>query len=96
MLPASAFAFIAPAAEKGNLGANTFRRGGIKNVNASVSKMWSISSDRRMTFRAECINLANTPQFAEPGSILGTPEFGYITNTLNDGRAFRFGISVGW
>jgi hypothetical protein len=96
MLPATAFAFIAPTAEKGNLGANMFRRGGIKNVNASVSKMWSISSDRRMTFRAECINLANTPQFAEPGSILGTPEFGYITNTLNDGRAFRFGISVGW
>jgi hypothetical protein len=96
MLPASAFSFIAPTDEKGNLGANTFRRGGIKNVNASVSKMWSISSDRRMTFRAECINLANTPQFAEPGSILGTPEFGFITNTLNDGRAFRFGISVGW
>jgi len=96
LLPASAFAFMAPTAEKGNLGANMFRRGGIKNVNASVSKMWPIGSDRRMTFRAECINLTNTPQFAEPGSILGTPEFGYITNTLNDGRAFRFGISVGW
>ena len=87
---------MAPTAEKGNLGANTFRRGGIKNVNASLSKVWPIGSDRRMTFRAECINLTNTPQFAEPGSILGTPEFGYITNTLNVGRAFRFGISVAW
>jgi hypothetical protein len=65
-------------------------------VNASVSKVWSLRSDRRLTFRAECINLTNTPQFAEPGSILGTPEFGYITNTLNDGRAFRFVLSVGW
>ncbi len=96
MLPASAFAFMAPTAEAGNLGVNTFRRGGIRNVNASISKVWRIRSEQRVTFRAECINLTNTPQFAEPGAILGTPEFGYITNTLNDGRAFRFGVTVGW
>jgi len=96
MLPASAFAFMAPTAEEGNLGANTFRRGGIKNVNAAVSKVWQIHSGQRITFRAECINLSNTPQFAEPGNVLGTPEFGYITNTLNDGRAVRFSITIGW
>jgi hypothetical protein len=96
MLPASAFAFMAPTAEAGNLGVNTFRRGGIRNINASVSKVWPIHTEQRITLRAECINLTNTPQFAEPGNILGTPEFGYITNTLNDGRAFRFGLTFGW
>jgi hypothetical protein len=96
LLPASAFAFMAPTAESGNLGANTFRRGGIRNVNASLSKIWRISSEQRVTLRAECINLTNTPQFAEPGNVLGTPEFGSITNTLNDGRAFRFGLAVDW
>ncbi len=32
----------------------------------------------------------NTPQFAEPSTQLTSPAFGQITNTLNDGRAFRF------
>ena len=50
----------------------------------------------RLTLRAESINLLNAPQFAEPGSVLGTPEFGFITNTLNDGRTVRFEVSLGW
>jgi hypothetical protein len=95
MLPATAFAFMAPTAEHGNLGVNTFRRDGINNVNASVSKTWQGPAGR-WTLRAECINLTNTPQFAEPGNVLGTPEFGYITNTLNEGRVFRFGLSATW
>jgi hypothetical protein len=74
---------------------NTFRRGGIRNLNAAISRSFPVTK-ARLTFRAESINLLNTPQFAEPGSVLGTPEFGFITNTLNDGRTFRFGMSVGW
>ena len=43
-----------------------------------------------MTFRAEAINLSNTPQFADPGKELTSPNFGQINNALNDGRTFRF------
>jgi hypothetical protein len=96
LLPKSAFGFIQPTQEAGNLGANVFRRGGIRNVNASVARAWQVWPEVRLTFRAESINVMNTPQFAEPGSVLGTPDFGYITNTLNDGRAFRMAVSVGW
>jgi hypothetical protein len=95
-LPRSAFAFIQPVEEAGNLGVNVFRKGGVHNVNAAVSRAFHLRGDARLTFRAESINLLNTPQFAEPGSVLGAPEFGYITNTLNDGRTFRFEVSVGW
>jgi hypothetical protein len=95
-LPRSAFAFIQPVEEAGNLGVNVFRKGGVHNVNAAVSRAFHLRGDARLTFRAESINLLNTPQFAEPGSMLGAPEFGYITNTLNDGRTFRFEVSVGW
>jgi hypothetical protein len=96
MLPASAFAYIGPADAGGNLGRNTFRRAGIHNVNASVSRSWSIQAERRLTFRAESINCFNTPQFAEPGLELSSPNFGQITNTLNDGRAFRFTLQFGF
>jgi hypothetical protein len=96
VLRREAFALLTPGEEAGNLGANTFRKGGIRNVNASLEKEWPLSKGKRFTLRAESINLFNTPQFAEPGSVLGTPEFGTITNTLNDGRTFRFGAGAHW
>ncbi|HEX8983784.1 MAG TPA: TonB-dependent receptor [Bryobacteraceae bacterium] len=96
LLPKSAFAFMKPTDAAGNLGVATFRKGGIRNVNASLSRYWQVRNEVRLTLRAESINLTNTPQFAEPGSILGAPEFGTITNTLNDGRALRFGLTVLW
>jgi hypothetical protein len=96
LLPRSAFGFMQPTDQAGNLGANVFRKGGIRNVNAAVSRVWRLRSEARLTLRAESINLFNTPQFAEPGSILGTPEFGFITNTLNDGRTFRFSLAFAW
>jgi hypothetical protein len=96
LLPASAFTFMAPTDHGGNLGFNTFRRGGIRNLNAAIARTWPLWSEARLTFRAESINLTNTPQFAEPGSILGSPEFGTITNTLNDGRTFRLNLTASW
>ncbi|HEU0140215.1 MAG TPA: hypothetical protein VFQ79_10905, partial [Bryobacteraceae bacterium] len=89
-LPRSAFQYMEPTDERGNLGQNTFRKGGIRNVNAAVSKDWLVTGEKRLTFRAESINLLNTPQFAAPGNELALPNFGQITNTLNDGRTLRF------
>jgi len=95
-LPRTAFRYIDAGAETGNLGANVFRKGAIRNVNAALAKGWQLPKDMKLLVRAESINLLNTPQFAEPGSILGTPEFGFITNTLNDGRTFRFNLGLQW
>lgn len=90
LLPADAFSFIQPTEAAGTLGRNTFRKGGIANLNASLSRTWSLGSEMNLLLRGESINLFNTPQFAEPGTALSNANFGEITNTLNDGRAFRF------
>jgi len=90
LLTRSAFRFIGPTDSRGNLGYHTFRRGGIRNVNASISRTWTLAPERSLIFRAESINLFNTPQFAEPGTDLTSPNFGQITNTLNEGRTFQF------
>ena len=66
------------------------RRDGISNVNAAFSRTFHIGSEKMLIFRAESINFFNTPQFAEPTLELTAPSFGKITNTLNDGRMFRF------
>ena len=89
-LPKSAFAFIRPGEPAGNLGRNTFRKDGIRNVNFAVSRNWKIAGEKTLTFRAESINFFNTAQFAQPGAALTGHNFGEITNTVNDGRTFRF------
>lgn len=94
ILRRDAFAFQELGDLAGNLGLRTFRRGKIANVNASVSRSWPLPSDRKLTFRAESVNFFNTPQFADPNFSLTSPSFGRITNTLNDGRTFRFGLTL--
>jgi hypothetical protein len=96
LLPGSSFQFTNPTDARGNLGRNVFRKGPIRNVNASIQRSWGFKKDLRFTFRAESINLFNTPQFAEPGFELANPNFGAITNTLNEGRTFRFTLQIGW
>ena len=88
-LPASAFSFIQPTDRRGNLGRNTFRRDGIANINLALSKSWPVGEDT-LLLRAESLNFTNHPQFQDPGSSLAQGNFGKITNTLNDGRTFRF------
>jgi hypothetical protein len=85
-----------PYEARGNLGSNTFRKGGIRNLNAALSKRWELGNSKSLTFRAESVNLLNTPQFAEPGRELTSPNFGQITNTLNDGRTFQFALYIGF
>ena len=96
LLPREAFAPLRAGDVRGNLGRNVFRKGPIRNVNAALSRAWSVRHDMRLTFRAESINFLNTPQFAEPGTDVINPNFGVITNTLNDGRTFRFTLQLGW
>ena len=94
LLPAAAFAFIRPTQPRGNLGSNSFFRAGFRNWNASLERRFPLRQDRAISFRAESINAMNTPQFAEPIADLSNPAFGKITNTLNDGRGFRFSLSL--
>ncbi|MDA1314811.1 MAG: hypothetical protein O2968_15870 [Acidobacteria bacterium] len=89
-LPFSAFAFMSIGEARGNIGRNTFSKDGVNNINASLSRTWRISAEKAFMFRAESINFFNSPQFASPGSTLSSPNFGRITNTLNEGRTFRF------
>jgi hypothetical protein len=94
LLPRSAFGYIAPTGSRGSLGFNTFRRGGIRNMNAALARSWRVRSEWQATLRAESINFFNTPQFANPNPDLSSPAFGKITNTLNDGRNFQFTVQL--
>ena len=96
LMPKSAFSFIAPGAANGNLGRNVFRKGPVQNVNAALSRAFPVWQEKRLNLRAESVNFLNSPQFAMPGFNLADPNFGAITNTLNDGRTFRITASLEW
>ena len=96
VLTRAAFGFMAFGESRGNIGRNTFRRGRIANVNASLQRSWKLPRETSLSFRGESINLMNTPQFAEPNFSLASPSFGRITNTLNDGRTLRFQLTLGF
>ena len=63
-------------------------------ANAGLERRFLLHGERALSFRAEGVNVLNTPQFAEPNPDLSSPAFGQITNTLNDGRTFRFTLRL--
>ena len=93
-LPATVFSFIAPTDPGGDLGRNTFRKDSVWNVNMALSRRVRLPSKASLLFRAESLNFLNHPQFAEPDINLVSRTFGAITNTLNDGRSFRFTLQL--
>lgn len=88
------FSYIAPGQERGNIGWNVFRKAGIQNCNAAVSRQWSWGSRGAyiLRFQAEAFNLTNHAQFDAPQYTLTSTAFGKITNTLNEGRVLQFGF----
>ena len=89
-LPASGFSLIAPTDPGGNLGRNTFRKDQVWNVNFGVSRRFAVAGDHSILLRVESLNFFNHAQFAEPDLNLTSRTFAAITNTLNDGRSFKF------
>lgn len=93
-LPREAFANLSPGELAGNLGRGTFRKDGPFNVNAAISRRFVVKGETALLFRAESLNFTNHPQFAGPGFDISGRDFGQITNTLNDGRAFKFTLRL--
>ena len=65
------------------------------NVDFSLGKATVVGGLREaatLLFRAEFYNALNHPQFANPGTTLGTATFGVITATSVAPRLIQFGL----
>jgi hypothetical protein len=67
---------------------------GTKTWDLSASKVFAIPrlESHRLMFRSEFFNAFNTPQFANPGSSLGTGTFGRVTSTALPNRQIQFAL----
>lgn len=67
---------------------------GIANFDFTVVKETQITERARLEFRAEFFNLFNRVQFADPGTSLGTPQFGVVSSTMNLPRLVQLGMRL--
>jgi hypothetical protein len=86
---------LAAAGTDGSVGRNTFRSWGVRTADAAVTKVVNLRrSEERLTFRLECFNVLNHPQFAIPVRILESPSFGRAVQTTIPARTFQ--LVVKW
>lgn len=83
----------APQFTFGNLSRTISMRGpGQINFDASIFKTFRIRERFRAQFRAEALNLTNTPMFYGPNTTFGSASFGRITSQANFSRMIQLGV----
>jgi hypothetical protein len=70
-----------PVAGFGSLGRNGLIGPRFNNTDFSVIKNTKLTETVHAQFRAEIFDLFNHANFGQPGNVVGTPNFGRITNT---------------
>lgn len=77
----------------GNLSRTINYRGpGMKNWDASVFKNFAVTERFNAEFRAEALNLFNSPQFPNPNTKFGSTSFGTISTQVNFSRLIQLGV----
>ena len=90
----SAFA-LAPQYTFGNLSRTFGMRGpGTANFDLSVFKTFSVTEKIKAQFRAESLNVTNTPQFNGPNTTFTSSSFGVITSQANYPRLIQIGLRI--
>jgi hypothetical protein len=89
--------FVTPAQYQfGNTGRNVLIGGRLDNLDMSIHREFPlpIKRETNLQFRAEAFNVLNHPQFAQPGSALGTSTFGVVTATSQTNRVLQLGARM--
>ncbi len=89
----AAFA-IAPQFTLGNSSRDPVRGPAYRNTDIAIIKNSKIREAVNLQLRAEIFNLTNTPAFAQPNGVLGSPAFGTITSTITNPRVVQLGVKI--
>ena len=75
----------------GSSGNGVVRGPGLKAADISAQKSFRLTESKRLEFRAELFNVANTPQFNSPVLAVQSATFGEITGAQGE-REIQFGL----
>ncbi|HEX6043086.1 MAG TPA: TonB-dependent receptor [Pyrinomonadaceae bacterium] len=73
--------FIVPVGRFGSLGRNVVIGPGFNNTDFSVIKRTKLTESQLIEFRWEVFDVFNHANFGQPGRVVGSANFGQITNT---------------
>jgi hypothetical protein len=85
-------ALLAPIGQDGQTGRNTFRAGGVVELDLALSKQFALKSAQRIIVRADIFNFINRANYASPIRYLGAPGFGQATDTVTPPRRLQFAL----
>jgi hypothetical protein len=71
---------VAPMYTFGSEETRTLIMPGLANVDVNIKKAFLLREGINLEFRAEFFNFFNRTNFGQPGSVLGTPNFGIIAS----------------
>jgi hypothetical protein len=95
----AAFQAVTAAGVIGNAGFDTLRGPGATKLDMSMFRDFKVRERFNIQFRAEALNVSNTPAFGTPQGSTTSSTFGQITGTANvarliDQRYLRFGLKI--
>ena len=79
----------------GNEGRNVITGPGLAVWDTSLQRQLRLSERASLLFSADFFNLTNHPNFARPGLIVGTSNFGQISSAENS-RQIQFALRIFW
>lgn len=85
-----------PQFRYGNNARNNIIGPPLVDVDFSISKNFRFTEKRRLEFRTEFFNILNHPIFGQPGTTVGTGNFGVITATRIDSRQIQFALKLNY
>jgi hypothetical protein len=83
-----------PAYTWGTLGRNSLNGPALYDFDTSLSRQFTLSEQRNLSFRWETFNLPNHPQFGLPASTVGVGGAGTITSTQRSNRQMQFALRL--
>ena len=83
---------LAPIGRNGAIGRNTFRAGGILDLNLALVKRFRVRESQDVLFRVDAFNFINRANYGIPVRFLEAPGFGQATTTVTPMRRFQFAL----
>ena len=91
---ANSNSLLAPVGENGAVGRNTFRAGGLLDLNLALVKRFRVREGQDILFRVDAFNFINRANYGIPVRFLEAPGFGQSTNTVAPGRRIQFALKL--
>jgi hypothetical protein len=83
---------LAAPGQDGRSGRNTFRAGGVMEIDLAAHKSFALRAGQSLALRADIFNLFNRTNFGIPARLLEAPGFGLATNTVTPAARIQFSL----